>query len=100
MCPPLTAGWELTTAVAVGETGQIVGGGRRFGRIGHGFLLTPIILGDLNGDGCVDLADLGTLLADFGCTPPASCPGDVDGDGDTDLADLGILLSNFGLGCP
>ena len=56
--------------------------------------------GDLNGDGVVDLADLGILLADFGCTAPGPCPGDVDGDGDTDLADLGILLSEFGNICP
>lgn len=49
--------------------------------------------GDLNGDGTVDLTDLGMLLADFGCT--GTCAGDVDGDGDTDLSDLGILLSNF-----
>ena len=55
------------------------------------------LLGDLNGDGRVDLADLGILLADFGCTAgPGNCPGDIDGDGDTDLGDLGILLSNFG----
>jgi hypothetical protein len=25
-----------------------------------------------------------------------ACPGDLDGDGDTDLADLGILLADFG----
>jgi hypothetical protein len=57
--------------------------------------------GDLNGDGCVDLDDLGILLADFGCTAgPGNCPGDVDGDGDTDLADLGILLAAFGNTCP
>ena len=55
--------------------------------------------GDLNGDGVVDLADLGILLADFGCTGGA-CAGDIDGDGDTDLADLGILLANFGQSCP
>lgn len=54
--------------------------------------------GDLNGDGQVDLADLGILLADFGCLPPPNCPGDLDGDGDTDLADLGILLADFGCG--
>ena len=52
--------------------------------------------GDLNGDGIVDLADLGILLADFGCVAPGPCPGDLDGDGDTDLADLGILLADFG----
>ena len=57
--------------------------------------------GDLNGDGFTDLADLGILLADFGCTtPPGPCVGDLDGDGDTDLADLGILLADFGCGAP
>jgi hypothetical protein len=55
---------------------------------------------DLNGDGVIDLADLGILLADFGCTAPGPCPGDVNGDGDTDLADLGILLAEFGSACP
>ena len=57
------------------------------------------IPGDLNGDGCVDQADLGILLADWGCTG-GDCPGDADGDGDTDQADLGILLANWGAGCP
>ena len=55
---------------------------------------------DINGDGMVDLADLGILLADFGCVPPGPCVGDIDADGDTDLADLGILLANFGMTCP
>jgi photosystem II stability/assembly factor-like uncharacterized protein len=55
--------------------------------------------GDLNGDGCVDQADLGILLADWGCTG-GNCPGDCDADGDTDQADLGILLAHWGEGCP
>jgi len=55
--------------------------------------------GDLNDDGCVDQADLGILLADWGCTG-ADCPGDCDGDSDTDQADLGILLAHWGEGCP
>jgi len=55
--------------------------------------------GDLNGDGCVDQADLGILLADWGCTG-GNCPGDCDGDGDTDQGDLGILLAHWGDGCP
>ena len=63
--------------------------------VGADEVVTP---GDLNGDGLVDLADLGVLLADFGCSV-GDCPGDIDGDGDTDLADLGILLANFGRGC-
>lgn len=49
---------------------------------------------DLNGDGAVDLADLGILLAAYEDTDA----GDLDGDGDTDLADLGILLAEFGCG--
>lgn len=53
--------------------------------------------GDLDGDGDVDHADLGILLADWGCTG-GDCPGDCDGDGDTDQSDLGILLSNWGYG--
>jgi hypothetical protein len=51
--------------------------------------------GDLNGDGCVDQADLGILLASYGVDDG----GDLDGDGDTDQADLGILLGNYGAGC-
>ena len=55
-----------------------------------------VCVGDLDGDGDTDLADLGILLADFGCPQPGPCVGDLDGDGDTDLADLGILLADFG----
>jgi hypothetical protein len=51
--------------------------------------------GDLNGDGCVNQADLATLLSCFGV---GAC-GDVDGDGDTDQADLAALLANYGAGC-
>ena len=63
------------------------------------FVFTGWGPGDLNGDGCVDQADLGILLADWGCTH-GDCPGDCDGDGDTDQSDLGILLTNWGAGCP
>jgi hypothetical protein len=51
---------------------------------------------DLDADGDIDLADLGTLLAAFGIDGG----GDTDGDGDTDLADLGSLLAAFGTACP
>ncbi|MHC4180775.1 MAG: anti-sigma factor, partial [Planctomycetota bacterium] len=56
--------------------------------------------GDLDGDGCVDLTDLATLLANYGTTSGATYEdGDLDGDGDVDLADLAILLGNYGEGC-
>jgi pseudouridine synthase len=49
-------------------------------------------VGDLNGDGRVDGADLGLLLSGWGQ------PGltDLNGDGTTDGADLGVLLSSWG----
>jgi hypothetical protein len=51
-------------------------------------------VGDLNGDGVVDGADLGILLSNWG--PCDGCPADLNGDGVVDGADLGILLSNWG----
>ena len=55
--------------------------------------------GDLDGDGDTDQADLGILLADWGCNDPVNgCAGDLDGDDDTDQGDLGILLADWGCG--
>jgi formylglycine-generating enzyme required for sulfatase activity len=68
----------------------------------YGFRVARIpqpIPGDLDGNGCVDQADLGILLGDWGCTG-GDCAGDTDGDGDTDHADLGTLLAHWGEGCP
>jgi murein tripeptide amidase MpaA len=53
-------------------------------------------VGDLNGDGVIDLSDLGILLAAY----EVDDGGDLDGDGDTDLADLGALLAVYGQDCP
>jgi photosystem II stability/assembly factor-like uncharacterized protein len=58
-----------------------------------------VILGDLNADGVVDLADLGILLANFGKTEGMTYEdGDIDEDGAVDLSDLGALLAVFGYG--
>jgi hypothetical protein len=51
------------------------------------------ILGDLNGDGIVDGADLGMLLGSWGVC--GGCPADLNGDGIVDGADLGTLLGNW-----
>ena len=48
--------------------------------------------GDLNGDGHVDGADLGLLLAGWGAPGIA----DLNGDGNVDGADLGLLLAAWG----
>ena len=51
--------------------------------------------GDIDGDGQVNLSDLGVVLADFGLTG-SSIEGDVDADGDVDLSDLGVVLASWG----
>jgi hypothetical protein len=53
------------------------------------------------GDCDVDLADLATLLANFGATGGATREqGDLEGaDGDVDLSDLALLLSAYGADC-
>jgi hypothetical protein len=61
----------------------------------------PQILGDLDYDCDVDLADLAGLLANYGITSGATYEqGDIDADGDVDLADLATLLANYGAPCP
>ena len=52
------------------------------------------LVGDLNGDGIVDGADLSILLGDWGTFPSMS---DLNGDGFVDGADLTILLGNWTL---
>lgn len=54
--------------------------------------------GDFNGDGVVDGADIGILLAEWGSCAKG-CIADVDGDGDVDGADLGRFLALWGP-CP
>jgi hypothetical protein len=53
--------------------------------------------GDVNCDGCVDDADLLTVLLEFGST--AITPADVNSDRVVDDADLLTVLLNFGTGC-
>ncbi len=55
---------------------------------------TPPVLGDLNNDGIVDGADLGSLLGEWGQT---GGPADLNNDGVVDGADLGILLGAWTL---
>jgi hypothetical protein len=55
----------------------------------------PRTPGDVDGNGCVDDADLLIVLFNFG----GSGTGDANGDGIVDDADLLIVLFNFGTGC-
>ncbi|MBL9141775.1 MAG: hypothetical protein JNK53_07910, partial [Phycisphaerae bacterium] len=92
LIPPGT-GWQLTHVTAFGDGGRILGRGRLHG-IPRGFVLEPAaaIVGDLNGDGGVNGADLGQLLAAWG---PCTCSQDLNGDGIVNGADWGLLLANW-----
>jgi hypothetical protein len=55
--------------------------------------------GDANGDGKVDVGDLGILAANYGMTSGATWgKGDFNNDGKVDVGDLGILAANYGSG--
>jgi hypothetical protein len=64
-----------------------------------GFWFTPCILsnGDVDGNGCIDSADLLIVLFNFGAM--GLNPADLDCDGIVDSADLLTVLFNFGSGC-
>lgn len=51
-------------------------------------------LGDVNLDGCIDSADLQTIINNYGLFNP-NC--DINDDGVIDQADLDIAQANFGL---
>jgi len=56
----------------------------------------PACIGNINGDGIVDGADLATVLGQWGTAGPA---GDLNGDNIVDGADLALVLGNWGP-CP
>ena len=96
LIPPDT-GWLLYQVYDINDQGWIVGVDV-YGQ-DSGFVLIPLEIGDIDYDGDVDLADLATLLANYGTTTGADYgDGDLDEDGDVDLTDLAALLSVYGIG--
>ncbi len=61
------------------------------------FASTPLVSGDLDGDGTVGIQDFLILLADWGPCPaqPDSCPADLDCDGEVGIVDFLALLANW-----
>lgn len=66
-------------------------------------LIRPVfaILGDVDGDGIVDMTDVGLIARCYLATPSSprwnpAC--DLSGDGIIDMADIGIVAANFGMG--
>ncbi len=60
-------------------------------------LLAETCAGDTDGSATIDLADLETVLTNFGRT--ATQAGDVTGDQAVTLSDLAVVLRNFGRNC-
>jgi hypothetical protein len=61
------------------------------------YLRMNLVLGDVDGNDCIDDADLLAVLFNFGAT--GNNPADLNLDGVVDDADLLIVLFNFGRGC-
>ena len=93
-------GWNLvaTGRPRFSEDGNTVYVGVNAGNSSYVYavdLVEPVLPGDADGNGTVDLADLNIVLGSFGLDVPE---GDVDGSGAVDLLDLNIVLANFGTG--
>jgi hypothetical protein len=58
----------------------------------------PVLSGDANGDGVVDVGDLGILAANYGQSGKSWSEGDFNGDSLVDVGDLGILAAHYGTG--
>ena len=52
---------------------------------------------DLNGDLSVTVADVLSLLSEFGCA--SGCANDVSGDDQVTVSDLLVLLGGYGASC-
>jgi len=61
-------------------------------------VVESICPGDFDLNGAVSSADLGFLLADFGCM--VNCPTDITADGAVQVNDMAAFLSIYGLVCP
>ncbi|HSV15017.1 MAG TPA: hypothetical protein VLI90_12225 [Tepidisphaeraceae bacterium] len=59
--------------------------------------VAALLPGDANGDGVVDVADLGAIASNYGDAGGATWDmGDFNGDGAVDVGDLGALASSYG----
>ncbi|MBN2293619.1 MAG: hypothetical protein JXM70_14415, partial [Pirellulales bacterium] len=92
--------WEDSRSI-LSDGGYVV-------RVDFGDLVTdlnfgnvPLLPGDANGDGLVDVSDLGILAANYGNGSDFEWgDGDFTGDGLVDVSDLGLLSSNYGTSSP
>ncbi|MBL8745050.1 MAG: agmatine deiminase family protein [Phycisphaerae bacterium] len=59
----------------------------------------PPCVGDADGSGAVDFADITSVLANYGTIGAPFHPGDADGSGVVDFGDITAVLANWGDNC-
>lgn len=74
--------WDLTQLYVTGEVTLLAA--------------PPLLPGDFNRDGRIDLTDFNILRDNFGATVTRGESGDTNQSGNVDLTDLSILKENFG----
>ena len=94
----LEASDHLYDARGVNESGQIVGEGVFDGHF-HGYVITPLSPGDVNGDDSVNVDDLLAVINGWGaCVSPhsvATCPADLNSTGSVDVDDLLLVINDW-----
>ena len=88
----LTAYTDMASLGSTGQMVQVLNVNNECGGSG------PACPGDFNGDGFVDGADFGSILAAWG--PCTGCAEDLDGDGIVGGSDVGLILSVWGACAP
>ena len=93
--PSSNFGWLIMGDEDVEKTARRIGTREQIEETERPYLVVEYEIGstpgDFTGDGQVDGADLGLMLAVWGTCP--GCPEDLNGDGEVNGADLGLLLS-------
>ena len=93
--PVLPAGFVLQEATGINDAGYICGYGTNAAGQTDAFLLKPLMPGDANLDGKVDINDLTIVLTQYNATGMAWTQGDFNGDGTVDINDLTIVLAHY-----
>jgi hypothetical protein len=88
------AGATLNTNGYIIYTSEVDNQGTIIGEEDDIIIINPPVLGDLNGDGVVNVLDLLIVVAEWGpCT--GSCDSDLNGDSDVNVLDLLIVIANW-----
>jgi hypothetical protein len=98
--PPTTSSSVYSSKITVGDKTTLKAFAQAPNSCSSNMISVTYIVpipGDANGDGKVDVGDLGILAANYGKTSGATWTmGDFTGNGAVDVGDLGILAANYG----